>query len=105
MRARLHETATAPVPWTASLLWTQMGTEPNGHGMPSTEMMLSTATVTTSSRVNGLIECNVTHFHGAVAVHGKGFVPLLCKRTLTTVYAIPPSTWLETLLLPSIISE
>ena len=81
LRVRLHDTATAPLSWTASLPWRKMGTEPNGHGTPSTAPTPSTATA--PSCVNGLIGSNVTYFDGAVAVDGADAVAVSCKRCLT----------------------
>ena len=47
-RARLHDTAMAPVPSIAPF---KMGTEPNIHGTPSTAPTLSTAMAPVPSRV------------------------------------------------------
>ena len=75
LRVRLHDTAMAPLLWTASLLWRKMGVEPNGHGTP--------LTVPVPSCVNGLIGSNVTYFDGAVAVDGADAVAVSCKRCLS----------------------
>ena len=62
LRVRLHDTATASVPWTAFLPWEKMGTEPNEHGTPSMVLTPLTATAPTLSCVNTSIGNNATHF-------------------------------------------
>ena len=85
LRVRLHDTATAPMPWTAFLPWGKMGTEPNEHGMLSTALTPSTATAPALSCVNGLIDSNITHFHGNSAVDSDGNFAVPCKRTLRSI--------------------
>ena len=74
-----------------------MGTEPSGHGMPSTTLMPSMAMAPAPSCVNGLIGSNVTHFESAIAVDFASAAAVSCKRALTHVNVISyfPTTYLK----------